>query len=103
MNKSITKCEMAEDIKDGPITYYNVNRKKKRSWKYCPRCNAKAVDRIYRKCMACGGRLHFQGDDCHQSNENMDYWFMFMTDSYGTTGWYSKDYFVGEFNKSHQQ
>lgn len=95
-NKALDKCLLAEDAKS-PSAYYSINRKKKRSDKYCPRCNAKAVNRDMRKCMACGGRLHWQGDSCAESNAEMSWWFMWMKNTYGVEGWYNKDYWVGNF------
>jgi hypothetical protein len=95
-NKSIDKCNLAEDAKSN-IAYYNINRNKKRDWRWCPRCNAKAVNKPLRKCLACGGRLIFDGDTGMEYNRRMDYWFIYHTDLYGITGWFSKDYWDGKF------
>ncbi len=94
-NKPINKCSLAKDVASGdPVEYYNFNRNKKRSDKFCPRCNALAVNRDLRKCMACGGKLLWAGDSAKDFDDRMDYWFMFCTDLFGTTGWYAKDYFI---------
>lgn len=96
MNKKLDKCQLADDAKS-PESYYNINRRKKRSDKYCPRCNAKAVDKPMRKCQACQGALLWDGDDGAQYNREMTYWYMWHRNLAGVEGWYSKDFWVGNF------
>ena len=38
----------------------NINR----SWKYCPRCNHKSINRDLNKCLDCGGRVVWPIQEC---------------------------------------
>ena len=56
------------------------------------------VNKLFRRCDACGGKLVWDGDDAKEFNANMDDWYMWHKSVFGLTGWFSKDYWRGEFN-----
>jgi hypothetical protein len=86
-----------EDIIGGGLTKYP---KIKRDWHYCPRCRQKRINRISRKCDACGGKVLFHGDDGRIFNERMDHWYMWMKSVFNVEGYFDKDYFSGGFNSN---
>lgn len=69
----------------------------KRSWKYCPRCNVKAVNKDMRRCDACKGRLYFNGDSLDKSiTEREGFYVWYRSEFSNIWGWYYQSYFIGE-------
>lgn len=96
MNKKLENCQLADDAKS-PSAYYEINRNKRRSDQYCPRCNAKRVNRPFRKCDNCQGALLWDGDDGAEYDRQFKHWFIWHKNLAGVAGWYNKDYWIGHF------
>lgn len=64
----------------------------KRSDKYCPRCNQRRISRIERKCLACGGRVFWQGDDCWDAINRYEDFFIWYKNLWGVIGWTHKSF-----------
>lgn len=70
--------------------------KLKRDWRFCPRCGKKTVNRSFRKCENCKGRLLFPGDDGNECIRTMEHFYMWHT-ACGVTGWFDCDFWEGGF------
>lgn len=93
MNKEITNEINQADADRRLDVIRLLNKKTKPNWRYCPRCNEKAIDRAMRICRNCGGVVLFQNDSSEFADKNMDHWFMWMTSISGVTGYFDKSYF----------
>jgi hypothetical protein len=71
---------------------YTKDVNTKRSDKVCPRCRGKHVSKFHRKCLDCGGRLLWDGDDANLANRMYEYWYMWHKNVWGIEGWYAQDY-----------
>jgi len=67
-------------------------RKLKRSDSYCPRCNAKKVSRVERRCLQCQGAVYWDGDDCQNSIDRHEDFYVWHTTIFGLTGWVHKSF-----------
>lgn len=65
----------------------------KRSWKVCPRCQKIAVSKENRCCMACKGRLFWDGDDALFAISRQDGFWVWHKSVFGLCGWYEMSFF----------
>ena len=93
--KELTATEYQKSIT--PKVYNGLTKNRNnatRDWRFCPRCNKKAINKEMRRCNACGGRVFWEYDTVGINNaiERMDGFFIWHRSINGIIGWFDQSY-----------
>ncbi len=69
------------------------NKEIKRDPKWCPRCYHPMVSKDNRKCLKCGGRLLWWGDDLQLHFDGYEDFYIWYKSIFNFEGWYHSSYF----------
>lgn len=76
------------EYKGGNNTHVKANR----TDEFCPRCQQRAVNKAYRKCVNCDGILYWLGDDCLYAERNYIDYYIWLRNLEGIWGWYHSSF-----------